>query len=136
MSNDAIYQAFCTKVAAFAASQSPELTVAWPGIQFDPPQTGNWLEVSWFPGPSRNYGIADEGPTELIGMGQVSVLSRPGEGIDPALALVDALIADLPKGTQLDSVRVETQPWASTTVTGDDRLSVPVTIRYRGIVYS
>lgn len=134
MSNDAIYQAFCTLVSAFADDKS--LTVAWPGMHFDPPASGQWLEVSWFPGPSRNYGTANEGPTEITGMGQVSVLSRPGQGIDPAMQLVDALIAALPKGTILDAARVETQPWASTTVVGDDRLSIPVTIRYRGLIYS
>jgi len=45
--NTDIYNAFAALIATYAASKG--LPVAWPGINFTPPTTGAWLEVSWFP---------------------------------------------------------------------------------------
>jgi hypothetical protein len=132
VSDSAIFTAFADKLAAFVASLSPEIPVAYPNVHFTPPADGVWLEMAWFPNETRNYGIADDGPAQVRGFGQVSVCSRTGSGALDALDLAGSIIEWFAKGTELGHARVETMPWASSVLQSDDRLVVPVTIRYSG----
>lgn len=132
MSDDAIYDEFATRVGAFAAQFSPALPTSYPGIGFDPPAGGTWLEVRWFPNETQNYGLADDAPALMQGFGQVSVCCTPGAGIVPSLAVVKQLIAYFPKGAEFDVVRVDRKPWASSVLEAANRIEIPVTIPWRG----
>lgn len=126
-----IYTAFAAAVEAFAGAHVPTLPVAWPGVNFTPPQTGAWLEVAWFPNETVNLALGNDG-SQLRGFGQVSCCVRPGAGIVSPLSIAEAVIAALPKGTALGVATVEKRPWASNVLVADDRISTYVTIRYSG----
>lgn len=132
MSDDAIYDAFATQVGEFAAQLALPLPVSYPGIVFNSPTEGAWLELRWFPNETQNYGTADNAPSLLQGFGQVSVCCRPGKGIMAALATVRQVIAYFPKGMELDRVRIDRKPWASSVLEQPDRVEIPVTIPWRG----
>lgn len=134
MSNESVLSAFMARMADFASTLSPELPVAWPNVHFTPPDAGMWLEVRWFPNETFNYGIGNDGPSQLRGFFQVTCCDRAGGGAFAVTALSDEVIAGFAKGTVLGPVRVERQPWASSALDADDRTVVPVTIRYQGLV--
>src|SRR5690606_8581597 len=84
------FDAFATAVGTFAAQLSPALPVAWPGINFTPPDTGEWLEVSVFPNGTENYGMANDAPVEHMGILQVGCCARTGSGVVSVLELAGA----------------------------------------------
>ena len=128
------YDDFGIKLDAFAAQFSPPLQVAYPGIPFTPPSAGPWLEASWMPNRSENYGISDDGPTLEQGMAQVMVCERPGQGLISTLDLDEQVIAAFNKGTMLGPVRVYVRPYAAAVLEEPERIAVPVTIPWRGFV--
>lgn len=133
MSDSSIYDAFALKVDTFAAQFSPPLPVSYPGVGFDPPASGSWLEVQWFPNKPENYGLANDGPTLLQGFAQLSVCQRPGGGIVSGLELVDLVIEAFPKGTVLHGgIKIYERPGVSQVIQDPARLAYPVTMRWRG----
>lgn len=132
MSDSAIFDAFAELLAAFAAGQSPALTVAYPGIGFTPPTAGEWLELVWIPNETQNYGIADDGPSLLQGLAQVNVCYRPGHGIVRGLALCDAVVIAFAKGTEFAEMRVYRKPWVASVIEDPERVMHPITIPWRG----
>jgi hypothetical protein len=132
MSDSAIYDAFALRVGAFAAQFSPTLTVGYPGKGFTPPTTGMWLEMAWFPNETQNYGLADDGPSLLQGLCQVSVCCRPGLGIVDSLAVAGQVIAYFAKGTELAGVRVYRKPWVASVLESPEKVLHPITIPWRG----
>lgn len=133
MSQNSIYDAFAARVSAFAASLTPALPVAFPGVPFTPPATGRWLEVRWFPNETTTYAIQDDPPCIVFaGMGQISVCERVGAGL-AGLSVANAAVEYFPKGTLLGVGRVEVQPWVSNVIQEPDRIAYPVTVRWRGV---
>lgn len=130
MSDSAIYDAFATKVGEFAAAVG--LQCAFPGVPFEPPASGAWLELQWFPNQTQNYGIADDGPSLLQGFGQLSVCYRPGAGIMAGTARTDQIIAAFSKGTTFAGARVYRKPWTNSIIQDPERVMHPVTIMWRG----
>lgn len=127
-----IYGAFAVLVNTFAASLSPSLTVSFPGRDFTPPDSGQWLEVRFFPNETLNYGLANSGPSDHRGFVQVTVCERTSDtGIVSGLTLAGAVVTEFAKGTTAGDATVERKPWISSVVTMDDRLCYPVTIPYR-----
>lgn len=129
--NNDIANAFKAILSTFASTNS--LAVAWPGVQFTPPEDDSWLEMAWFPNETLNLTLGNDG-SQYRGFGQVSCCCRPGSGDGVALALADSVIDAFPKGTVLGIAKVESKPWASTVLTSPDRISVPVTVRYSGAI--
>lgn len=126
----AIYDAFAAHVTALGAELG--LPVAYPGVGFEPPSAGAWLELAWFPNETQNYGVADDGPSLLQGFGQVQVCYRPGTGILDGLGLADRVIAWFAKGTELAGVRVYRKPSVSSVLETPQRIAHPVTVWWRG----
>lgn len=124
-----IYDAFAALVAGYANTKGDLLTVAWPGVTFKPPDTGEWLEVLWFPNETQNIALGSDG-SQHRGFGQVSCCSRPGAGIEPVMLRAEAIIALFAKGTALGVARVDRKPWMSTILNAGDRVSAPVTVPY------
>jgi len=134
MTQFAVYDEFAERLADFAAEFSPPLPVAYPNVPFTPPAAGIWLELRWFPNETNTYGMADDNLcVTLAGFGQVSVCDRPGAGLAAAGDVADAVVDWFAKGTSLGVARVERQPWVSSVVQGDDRVMLPVTVRWRGL---
>lgn len=129
--NSSIYDAFATQVATFAAGSSPALPVAYPGVHFDSPAAGYWLELAWFPNETQNYGLGNDGPSLMQGFGQIAVCHRPGSGVMGGLAIADSVINAFRKGTAIGSAKVEREPWVSAVVIDGDKVMHPVTVRWK-----
>ena len=132
MSTD-ILTAFLTRLESF--NWTPALPVMWPGVKGDPPNTGQWLEASLFPGEPTNLAWNADSASEFIGFAQIMVGYRPGTGEVLPSQIADAIIAHFPKSLELGGVRIRKAPYRSPSFVEDgNKLFIPVTIPYRGIV--
>jgi len=134
MNDTAIYDAFTQLVTQFAAGA--DLVCSYPGIPFDPPtgKDARWLELQWFPNRTRNYGLADDGPSLMQGFAQVAACYRPGQGIMVGTAITDQIIAAFAKGTKFAGMAVYERPSTSSIIQDPERVMHPVTIRWRGFI--
>lgn len=130
----AVYDAFAAQLANFASSLSPPVPVLYPGVNAVPPDDGTWLEASYFPNETVNYGTPDNGPFLYQGILQVSVCERPGSGIVDGLSIADAVVAAFKKGTVIGPASIQREPWVSNVLIEDDRLMFPVSIPYRAFL--
>jgi hypothetical protein len=128
------YDAFAIALGTFAAQLSPALPLSRLGITFDPPDSGQWLEIGAFPNGTQNYGLADDAPALHQGFFRVGCCTRIGLGAVKVLNLAGAVAAAFPKGTVLGPMKVQQPPSLGGVITQPDRLIVPVTIRYRAFV--
>lgn len=110
---------------------------AWPNVKpgedgFVRPEEGPWLEVTWFPGEPQDPWWST-GPQYRVGFFQILVCCRPDEG---AVAIDEAqrIIAALPKGSQVGGVQITKTPWLAPMVQDDDRVFIPVTVPYQGLI--
>lgn len=130
MTSDAIYDAFASLVTAFATAEA--VPCSYPGVGFDPPDSGTWLELQWFPNETQNYGTADTDSSLLQGFAQLSACHRPGSGLAPGNLLADSIIAAFGKGMTFAEVRVYRKPWVNSVITDPERIMHPVTIMWQG----
>ncbi|HEY7885572.1 MAG TPA: phage tail terminator-like protein [Cellvibrionaceae bacterium] len=138
--NNQIFTGFADKLNTAALGYP----IAWPGgvgqnaagvydPNFSAPATGFWLEVNHFPNRGRDEGLAYDSSYVPEGIIQVYVCDRPGEGIIPANAIVDQLLAVFPKGETLSgSVRISRKPYPTERMDMDDRFMIPVVFEYIG----
>jgi len=105
--------------------------IAWPGVDFTPPDSGLWLEVSFFPNEPMQDGIGDGASAAPRGNFQIAAADRPGAGVVNVTDLATTVAGIYPKGTVIvDPVRVRLTPYQLQLVKMDDRLMIPVTIPY------
>ena len=107
--------------------------IAWPGVDFTPPASGYWLEVSFFPNRGYDDGISASSTVTPEGIFQVNAVTRPGGGV-MGVGLVAAQVqAAFAKGTQVkDRVHVSRHPYQTEADKMDDRMMIAVTIEYSG----
>ena len=132
MSTTEILQAGIDKLKSFVYDPQPE--ILYPGVGEDPPDTGMWLVLKFFPNEPKDIAWDNDGCVDTRGFFRVLVFLRPGQGqLDPS-ELADALIAFFPKGLVLGSVRVRKRPWQSPMIVPDASKSyISVTIPYKGL---
>lgn len=118
-----------TRMGTLATS----LPIAWPGVNFTPPNSGMWLQIRHFPNEPNNIGWQTDAQQEYIGFVQVQVFTRPGTGIVNATEIAEEVIAHFAKGTEFGPVCVSRRPYTSPDVVDSDWIYIPVTIPYRGI---
>ena len=138
----AMITAFNNQVSA--AFQS--YPIAWPGVppagplqdpesgggnagQFREPESGEWLEVAYFPAESENIAMGYDAAVVLRGFFQVTAASK-SRGIISAMALANQISMAFPRGTQIDAVRVSNTPYQMTPIYSDTTRRIPVTIPY------
>lgn len=126
-----ILEAFLARLKEYCVF--PSVPVAWPGIDFNPPDTGMWLEARLFPNEPRDLAWQDDSRHEDRGFFQIRIFYRPGAGQLKPSQLADDLIAYFPKGLSLGPVCVKKRGWQSPAVTDEDKLFIPVTISWMGI---
>ena len=130
MSNRAIWAAFTDHLG----SMSNGLPILWHGVGGDPPSEGYWLEARHFPNETENQSWEAASKNVYMGFFQVSVYSRKTIGLNPVQAIADDVIAHCPKGLELAGVRVKKKPHDSPAIELPDRIFIPVTIHYLGII--
>lgn len=130
---DSIFTSFCALVAAFANTSPRAIPVAWPGVAFNPPDAGTWLEVVTFNNDSFELGMVTSATVEQ-GFFRVIACTRPGQGVVTALQLADSIVSAFPKGSGITgTIGLERTPTISSPIIDGDSIKVPVTIRWRAI---
>ncbi len=108
--NAAIEKALLDKAIAFAAAQSPVLTISVEnglsanGRHFTKPtqtKTAQWLRATVLPAPALNNGIAFNAHVQHYGFLQIDVINGLGGGTMPIKRTVAALRAFFPLGLTL-----------------------------------
>lgn len=134
--NTAIYNAFAPLVTTFANGYSPALPVSCPGLNFDPPSEGRWLELQWIRAGLEEYGIGNRGPASVNGSFRVMVNARPGHSVTTATDIADALVLHIEKGTQIGPARIHQTPFVTGPITDDNVVMHMVTFRYRAVRFT
>lgn len=132
MHNTEILKACLDRLIAFDAS--PPIPIAHPGVSFDPPSDSLWFAASSFPNEPGRLSWDDGSFYNTFGFFQVLVYDNAGIGQIRASDLADQLIAHFPESLNLGPVCVRKRPWQSPAVTLPDKIYVPVTIPWRGII--
>ena len=105
--------------------------IAWPGLNFTPPESGVWLEVTFLPNRGIDDGLANDSDVVPQGIYQVMAVARPGTGLFPVTNAAQSVIDSLPKGTNIAGlVRVHRHPYQGSAIKEGDRVMIPVTIEY------
>lgn len=134
-----IRQAFETRIAAFAAEQSPVLNCAWENTSFAPSPDQMYLQCFLLPATTQNPSLGTR-HDRLVGIYQVNVYGVQDEGPAPAEAIADAIIALFPRGSiTQNGVIVNIDTTGSRTKGLNDTngfFFVPLRIRYREDVIS
>lgn len=123
------------KQALFSLLQSANLghPIAWPGCNFEPPGSGEWLEVSFFPNEGIDNGLSYSDGVTPQGIFQVECVTRPGRGTVKLGAVADQVRGAFLKGQTITGmVRVIRTPYDMELDPRDDRMSIVVTIEYSG----
>lgn len=118
-------------IKATLDSYSTSLPIAKPGKTFDPPASGLWLRVMWFPNEPENITWAED--EEFVGAVRIGVEGYNGGGITALVDEAESIAALFPKSLALGPVRVRQRPYISPPISEGDKIMVPVTIPYRGI---
>ncbi|AGH31821.1 tail terminator [Salicola phage CGphi29] len=128
--NNDIKKAFYDKLKAANLGYD----IAFPGVNFTPPEKAAWLEVTFAPNRGFDNGIPNSSTLVPQGMFQVACMDRPGtRGSFRAGEAADQVKAVFPKGESLTgSVRVSRNPYDLELDAGDDRLMIAVTVEYEG----
>ena len=129
--SDVIRSELETRLAAFAAAQSPPLPVAWEGIPFTKPTTGGYLEPFLISASTVNPDVAAKRSRE-VGVFQVNIYFPDGTGSAPCSNVAIALISAFPVVPKTGLVSIEQTPNAARALldTSGWRV-VPVSIKYR-----
>ncbi len=129
--NSTIYTAFCTALEAAALGYS----IAYPGLDFTPPDGAHWLEVNYLPNEGIQDGLSNSATTIEQGIFQVNAMGRKGagagRGVISTQSVAEELQAAFPRGTLISGlVRVSRTPYQMSPIQQDDKIVVPVTIPY------
>ena len=106
------------------------LPIAYPSITFNPPDSGNWLELSFMPNTGINQGI-ESGTVLKQGLLQVNIAGKPNGGLLPLEAIADTVAALFTQNSTLSgNVRISRTPYTTDIISLDDRQLLPLTIMY------
>ena len=113
---------------------SPVLPVAWPNVNFTPPDDGKYLEVSHFPNGVSRYALGGGNASSRIGLLQLTVVTPLNQGPANATAIAGEVAAHFNDATVMfegvAKVFVTKAPELAPAIKSDVSWSVPVTISY------
>jgi hypothetical protein len=139
----AVESALLTKAQAFAAAQSPPVTISLPNVAFTPPPAksttnpvayGKYLRATFMPAPSFELGIGFSANNQHYGILQLDVFWGQGAGEYAPGRLASAAIAYFARGTRLIkdgfTVQINKQPYRDSLINDDPWMMIPVSIPY------
>jgi hypothetical protein len=133
MSDALVRAAFETRVATWAAAQSPAIPVEYENVTFTPP-TGRYVRCHLLPAPTQNDMLNGE-HRRRMGVFQVSLCMPIGTGPGAAAALTASLDAAFPLSAPMAQGGVKVfllSPMSpGPALQGPDRFIVPVSCTYR-----
>lgn len=92
-----IWSALVTRLEALTLS--PVLTIAWPGVNFDKPASGNWIEAAFMPAQSSPASLS--GWNEYTGFLQITLVSPTRTAEVLRQEIVASITAHFKRGTIL-----------------------------------
>lgn len=121
-----IEEAFFASVAA----AFPSLPVSYPGVNFTPPDHGQWLEVTIFRSEPANQPLGNTRGVDQ-GIMQITVCERPGRGMIPVRNAANAVIGAYPKGYTFASFhRIVNNPYMLSVIVEPTKIMLPVSMSY------
>lgn len=108
-------------------------SIAWPAVKFQPPASGQWLEVGFAPNSDLDNALAYDSGFIPRGIFQVIVYDRPNGGTFTAGAIAEQIQTLYAKGTPITGqVRIVKRPEILPMDAMDDRFGIVVSIEYSG----
>jgi len=119
------------EVSSFASSNGG-LPIAWPEVDFDPPNEGQWLEVSLLIDDSEDYGLAKGEGAIMRGTLRIGVCDKPGGGSLDSLSIASLIQANWQKSKAITGTNaiVESTPSISSPLVYGDSITVYSSIRW------
>jgi hypothetical protein len=107
--------------------------IGWPAIKFTPPDTGQWLEVSFAPNSDLDNGLSYNSGFIPRGIFQVTVFDRPNGGTFTAGTISEQIQTLFAKGTAITGqVRVVNRPDIMQMDAMDNQFGIAVSVEYSG----
>jgi hypothetical protein len=119
-----------SRLAAYAAAQTPKIPVAYENVGFTKPTTGCYLEIFMLNSTATSRDVGASG-VRYKGMFQINCYAPLGAGMSTVDALADAVIQVYPVLPKVGTVSVEAPLNASAGIPVDGFMCVPVTGRFR-----
>jgi hypothetical protein len=133
----AIDKALIERAKAFAAAQSPALTISLPNVAFTPPtesQTAKWLRATFLPAPSFEVGVAFNAHVQHYGIFQIDVFHGIGAGEYAPGRIASDVIKCFPRGLRLaqdgTSTLINRAPYRGSLLKDGSWTMIPVSIPY------
>lgn len=105
--------------------------VAWPGVDFTPPDTGIWIEPVIIRGDGIDIGLPMDSLYMPNGTFRIGVCTRPGNGVVAVAAVAETIAATLVKGTRFaDGTFIVNQPKVQAAIIEPHRITMPVSMAY------
>jgi hypothetical protein len=119
-------------IAAFAASQSPAITVSYEGVAFNKPTGAPWLEVVFLNSVTTNANI-DATRSRTYGTIQINVYVPDGKGMKQLDTLTNAVAALFPVAdkARYTTFSVEQPPNVSSAMIDTQFRMAAVRVKYR-----
>lgn len=120
-----------TKIAAYAAAQSPAIPVCYEGVPFNPPVNGSpYLQPFLLANTVTNVTV-DGKRIRTRGTFQINCWTQDGTGSKKAEDLANAVAALFPTLPITGTVRVDTPPQTSAAFTNASWRVITVSVNYR-----
>jgi hypothetical protein len=133
----AVESALLNRAIAFAAAQSPALTIALPNVAFTAPvasPTAKYLQAYFLPAPTNGLGLSSNSTNQLYGLFQISVYQGLGGGELAPGRIASAILSYFKFETVVTkdgfSAKVWKQPYRGPGLKDDTWFCIPVTIPY------
>jgi hypothetical protein len=133
----AIEKALLDRAIAFAAAQSPALTISLPNVAFTPPTpapTAKWLRANFLPAPTAGLGVNVNSTNQHYGILQIDAVYGAGAGEYAPARIAAAVAAYFKFETQVTQdgfvARVWKPPYRGSLIKDDVWFFVPVSIPY------
>lgn len=124
-----IFSAFCVILEQIGSDKG--VPVGFAGVHFVPPKAGLWIESSVIVGSQIEYGVGQDGPTILRGSFRIGVCDRLGRGAVVINAMAEQVAQYFTKGVALGPAVLDEPAEIAGLIVDDDRLIVPITVRWR-----
>lgn len=105
--------------------------IAWPGVSFEPPADGAWLEPALLSNEGLDNGLGPDDEYIPQGIFQVMIWARPGTGMIAIAGIAQTVTTVFPKDYRVSGlVRVQRIPYLTVLETTGDKIGIMVTIPY------
>ena len=118
-----------TRLATWAAAQTPKVPVAYENVDFSKPKTGGYVEIYMLDSAIKNRNLV--AGQRITGKFQINVYMPLGSGMGDIEARADAIAALYPVLPKIGTVSMEQPLDGRAAFIVEDFMCIPMTGRYR-----